>query len=330
MTDPIAAIRKRARTLDKTIVFAEATEPRILRACHQISELEIAKPILVGNKDEIRKTADSIRVEITEIEIIDPQTSELTEIFATQYFDFRKHKSISETNAKTTLLEPLNFANMMVRQNVANGSVAGSVFASREVIKSAVRLIGTEEKSQPISSSFLMILPHFRETDNYPLLFADGAVIPFPDSGELAQIAIASAKTFKKLLDIEPKVAMLSFSTKGSARHKEIEKIFEAIEIVKKRKPELIVDGEFQADAALIPSIAQKKAPDSTIAGDANVLIFPDLNSANIAYKLTERLANARAIGPILQGLARPASDLSRGCTEDDIIDAAAITALLT
>ena len=329
MTDPILTIRERAIRTESRVVFAEPTEPRILRACLQIAQLKIAKPILIGRRDEINKTANTLELDIAQLEIADPGQSELTDSFAAQYFDFRKEKNISEENARTALLDPLNFGNMMVRQGLAVGSVAGSVLTTGEVIKSALRLIGTKDKSQPISSSFLMILPRFNETDNYPLLFADGAVIPFPDSAQLARIAIDSAKTFKKLLDIEPKVAMLSFSTKGSARHKEIQKILEAIEIVKKQEPEMIIDGEFQADAALIPEIAKRKAPGSVIAGDANVLIFPDLNSANIAYKLTERLAGAKAVGPILQGLSQPVSDLSRGCEVDDIIDATAITVLL-
>ncbi len=322
-------IRLKAKQQIKKIVLPEGDEPRAIEASKIIYQEEFAEVILLGNEESIKKTAEEINVKLPEsITIIDPNLSDKKEEYATLYYNIRKNKGMTIEEAKKLLSNPLYFAALMVYNDDADGLVAGSVNSTGDVFRPALQTIKTSDNVKIVSSSFIMIIPNCSYGEDGVILFADCALFPDPNAEELADIAIASAKTAKTLLGIEPKVAMLSFSTKGSAKHPLVEKVIKATNIVKGKEPELKIDGELQADAALIPEIGKRKAPDSKIAGEANVLIFPDLQAANIGYKLVERLANAEAIGPISQGMKKPVNDLSRGCSVDDIVNVVAITAL--
>ena len=322
-------IREKAKKNPKIIVLPEGEEPRMIKAAETIINEGFASLILLGREDNIKSKARELGVDLSnKIQIINPKDSEKLKEYAESYYQLRKNKGVSSDQAYQLLENPLYFGALMVYHDDADGLVAGSINATGDVFRPALQTIKTAPGINIVSSSFVMVVPDCPYGEKGIMVFADCALNPEPNAEQLADVAIASAATGKALVGFEPKVAMLSFSTKGSGKHPLVDKVIEATKIAKEKKPELLIDGELQADAALIPSIGERKAPNSKIAGKANVLIFPDLHSGNIAYKLIERLAKAKAIGPISQGMRKPVNDLSRGCSVEDIVNVVAITVL--
>ena len=322
-------IREKAKKNPKNIVLPEGEEPRMIKAAEIITKEGFADLILLGKKENIKFKAQELGIEFpNKIKIINPKESDKLKKYAESYYQLRKNKGLSLDEAYQLLEDPLYFGALMVYHNDADGLVAGSINATGDVFRPALQTIKTAPNINIVSSSFIMVIPDCPYGENGVVVFADCAINPEPNAEQLADIAIASAETAKVLVGIEPRVAMLSFSTKGSAKHSMVDKVVEATKIAQKKRPNLLIDGELQADAALIASIGERKAPNSKIAGKANVLIFPDLQSGNIAYKLVERLAKAEAIGPISQGMRKPVNDLSRGCSAEDIVNVVAITVL--
>jgi phosphate acetyltransferase len=324
----LESIKESARALGKTIVLPEGDEIRTLEAANVVIAEGLAKPILLGNRSEILDLArKSGWTHIEDATIIDPATYEKREVYANLMVEMRKSKGLTLEQALIQLNDPLYMAAVMVKAGDADGEVAGANNATGDVLRPAFQYVKTMPGISVVSGAFLMILPDSRWGEEGLLVFADCAVHPNPTASELAEIAVATARTARAIAKIDPRVAMLSFSTKGSAKHEMVDKVVKATELAKEMEPDLKIDGELQADAALVASIGQKKSPGSEIAGHANVLVFPTVEVGNIAYKLVQRLAGAEAIGPILQGMAAPINDLSRGCSVEDIVNLVAITA---
>lgn len=312
----------------KRIVLPEGDEDRTVVAAQRIYELGLADVVLVGNLDKINKKAESLGVNLEGVEIQDPDTSSKLNEYITAFYEIRKSKGMTMEKADKIVRDPLYFGTMMVKLNDADGMVSGAVHTTGDLLRPGLQIIKTAPGVSVVSSFFIMMVPGSQYGEEGMLLFSDCAVNPNPSADQLAAIAIATADTAKNLCKIDPRVAMLSFSTMGSADHEVVDKVRNATAKAKELRPDLLIDGEMQLDAAIVQKVANQKAPSSPVAGKANVLVFPDLQAGNIGYKLVQRFANAEAIGPICQGFAKPINDLSRGCSSEDIVNVVALTAV--
>ena len=326
--DFVSQMKELAKSDLKKIVLPEGNEERNLKAAEILHNEKIADVILVGSRNEIEENAKKFGVNIEGITIEDPQTSERTKAYANELYELRKKKGVTQTMAENIILDPMYYATMMVKNDDAHGMVSGAVHTTGDLLRPGLQIIKTAPGISVVSSFFIMILKDKTFGENGQMLFADCAVNPNPNADELAAIAIATAESAKKFMKFEPKVAMLSFSSYGSAKHELVSKVQEATKKAQELRPDLSIDGELQLDAAIVESVGKKKAAASPVAGKANVLVFPDLQAGNIGYKLVERIAGADAIGPICQGFAKPINDLSRGCSVEDIVNVVAITAV--
>lgn len=324
----LESIKEKAKKHNKRIVLPEGYEERTIRAADIAIEENLAKIILIGNPAEMKAHASKLGLKnIEKATMMDPLNNPLKDRYIDLMVELRKNKGLTSEEASVLIEDPLYLGVLMIKNGDADGEVSGADHATGDVLRPAFQYVKTAPGISVVSGAFIMILPDKSFGENGVLIFADGAVHPDPTDKELAEIAIASAQTARSLGGFEPRVALLSFSTKGSAKHEMVDKVISAAKIAQQMEPDLLLDGELQGDAALVESIGLKKAPGSKIAGKANVLVFPDLNCGNIAYKLVQRLAHAEAIGPILQGMAAPINDLSRGCSVSDIVSMIAITA---
>ncbi len=318
-------IVSRAKKDIKTIVLPESNDIRTLKAAAMIQEQGIANIVLVGNKDDIKKLGGDL--DISKAKIVDPANFERFDEYVNTLYELRKAKGMTLEEAKKILSEnSLYFGIMMVKMGEADGMVAGAINSTANTLRPALQILKTAPGAKLVSAFFVMVVPDCEYGENGVFIYGDSGLVENPNAEELSEIAIASSKSFKSLVQAEPVVAMLSYSTCGSAKSVLTEKVIEATKLAKEKAPDLQLDGELQADAAIVPSVGASKAPGSSVAGKANVLIFPDLNCGNISYKLTQRLAKAEAYGPIIQGIAKPVNDLSRGCSAEDIVGVVAIT----
>ncbi|SAK63051.1 phosphate acetyltransferase [Caballeronia arationis] len=324
----INRIIEQARATPMRIVLCEPEDPRVLQAASRVTREGLARIMLIGDAARVRDTAEREQIDLSGMEMIDPAASPLAQACADELFALRGRKGMTREEAQREVLKPLCFANLLVRLGHADGSVAGAVNTTADVVRAAIQIIGVRAGFKLVSSFFLMMLCEPFHTMKGGLIFSDCALVVEPDANELADIALAAADSAKSLLMDEPRVAMLSFSTSGSARHAAVDKVVAATARVKALRPSLAIDGDVQLDAAIVAEIARRKVEHSQVDGHANVLIFPGLEAGNIGYKLAERIGGAKAIGPLLQGLQKPANDLSRGCSADDIYYVIAVTSV--
>lgn len=324
----IDSIKERAKQDIKTIVLPETEDVRTLQATEKVLKEKFANIILIGNEESTKKLAQENNINIDGAKIIDPSTSEKYDEYVNKFFELRQKKGVSIEKAKETMLNNVYFGMMMVKCGDADGLVSGAAHSTADTLRPALQILKTAEGTKLVSAFFLMVVPNCEYGENGTFVFSDAGLNSNPTSEELSEIAISSAKSFEQLVGKESKVAMLSYSTYGSAKSDLVDKVVKATELVKEKVPDMQVDGELQLDAAIVKEIGEKKAPGSKVAGHANTLIFPDLNAGNIGYKLVQRLAKAEAYGPLCQGIAKPVNDLSRGCSSDDIVGVVAITAV--
>ena len=324
----IENIKQRAKQDIKTIILPEAEDKRVLEAASKVIAQGFAKVILIGDKDQVEKDSKENNIDLSGVEIIDIKTSTKKQEYAQKLFELRQAKGMTEEEASKLIEEPIYFGMMMLKNGEADGLVSGAAHSTSNTLRPALQILKTAPNTKLVSAFFVMCVPNCEYGEHGTFIYGDSGLNQNPNADELSEIAISSAKSFKSLVGAEPKVAMLSYSTYGSAKSELTEKVIEATKLVKEKEPNLLVDGELQVDAAIIPEVSKSKAPGSPIEGNANVLIFPDLNAGNIGYKLTQRLAKAEAYGPLCQGIAKPVNDLSRGCSADDIVGVVAITAV--
>ncbi len=326
MSDFLQKITERARLDKKTIVLPESTDIRTIKATALILEQGFANVVLVGDEEKINVLAGDLNIKGAKI--VNPLTSDKFEAYSNAFYEMRKSKGVTLEQAKETMKNPLYWGVMMVKQGEADGMVAGAINSTGNTLRPALQILKTAPGVKLVSAFFIMCVPNCEFGHNGTFLYADSGLVENPNAEELSEIAVCSAETFRNLVGAEPKVAMLSYSSYGSAKNPLVDKVIEATKLAKAKAPNVLIDGELQVDAAIVPEIAQSKAAASPLKGEANVLVFPDLNVGNIAYKLTQRLAKAEAYGPVTQGIARPVNDLSRGCSAEDIVGVVAITAV--
>lgn len=326
----IEEVKNRARQDMKTILLPEAEDKRVLEAAAKVTKEGFAKVILLGNRKKIEEDSKKYNLDLSSVEVINPETDSKKEEYAQKLYELRKAKGMTQEEAQKLILNPVYFGMMMLKDNVhrADGLVSGAAHSTADTLRPALQILKTAPGTKLVSAFFIMCVPNCEYGENGTFIFGDCGLNPNPTADELSEIAISSAESFKHLVQKEPKIAMLSYSTHGSAKSELTEKVIEATKQVKEKEGSLAVDGELQLDSAIVPEIARSKAPGSEVAGKANVLIFPNLDAGNIGYKLVQRLAKAEAYGPLCQGIARPVNDLSRGCSTDDIVGVVAITAV--
>ena len=324
----IESIKQRAKQDIKTIILPEAEDKRVLEAASKVIAQGFAKVVLLGNKAQIENDSKENNIDLTGVEIIDIPSSSKKQEYAQKVFELRQAKGMTLEEASKLIEEPIYYGMMMLKLGEADGLVSGAAHSTSNTLRPALQILKTAPNTKLVSAFFVMCVPNCEYGENGTFIYGDSGLVENPNADELSEIAISSAKSFENLVGSEPKVAMLSYSTYGSAKSELTEKVIEATKLVKEKNPDLLVDGELQVDAAIIPEVSKSKAPGSPIEGNANVLIFPDLNAGNIGYKLTQRLAKAEAYGPLCQGIAKPVNDLSRGCSADDIVGVVGITAV--
>lgn len=325
----ILELREKAKIEKKKIVLPEGEDARVVKAASFIAREGIADVCLLGKKEDIIALAKKENISLDKVDVIDPYSCPMKDEIVGRYYELRKHKGITEAEAEAVVMGNLiYFAAVMTSMDMADGFVAGACHTTSDVARAAIQCLKLDKNIGTVSSSFLMEITDSPFGENGLFSYGDCAIIPYPKARQLAGIAIATSDLFEKLFNVKPRVAMLSYSTKGSATSDSVNNVIEAVKKIKEKRPDIMVDGELQLDAAIVPEVAARKCPGSVVEGKANVLIFPNLDAGNISYKLTQRLARARAVGPIIQGLNKPCSDLSRGCSWEDVVDTATVTAI--